>query len=173
VPALALWSAGRLDRFRGVGQLPERRGELAGLARIDHRHRQATVEQGDRGQALVAATGFENDQPGRVALLLLKVKGYGSDDKNVHIHLMNPDGTVGARVPGGSYRWSEGWNQARPYAVGGVPYLFLLKKGDGIVHVHRLNDDGTVGARSGIATGVQAGRASSSIRRLLGVNCYS
>jgi hypothetical protein len=31
--------------------------------------------------------------------------------------------------------------------VGSVPYLFLLKKGDGSVHVHRLNADGTVGAR--------------------------
>ena len=80
-------------------------------------------------------------------LFLLKEKGYGSDDKNVHIHTINPDGTVGARVTNGSYKWSEGWTQTQPYVVGGVPYLFLLKNGDGVVHIHRLNNDGTVGER--------------------------
>jgi hypothetical protein len=84
---------------------------------------------------------------GKTYLLLLKKKGYGADGNNVHIHVMNADGTVGAIVRGGSYKWSEGWTQARPYTVGGTPYLFLLKEGDGSVHIHRLNGDGTVGTR--------------------------
>ncbi len=55
---------------------------------------------------------------------------------NVHMHRMNSNGAVGARIA--DYKWSEGWTKAEPFTVGAQNYLFLLKKGNGIVHVHKL-----------------------------------
>ena len=83
-------------------------------------------------------------------LFLLKKTGYASDRKNVHIHRINADGTVGPKVA--AYRWTSGWTQAVHYTIGGVPYLFLLKEegtaDDGNnVHIHRLEADGTVADR--------------------------
>lgn len=85
---------------------------------------------------------------GNLYLFLLKKTGYASDRNNVHIHRMNADGTIGPKVA--AYRWTSGWTQAVPYAVGGVPYLLLLKEqgtGDdrNNVHIHRLEADGKVG----------------------------
>ena len=83
-------------------------------------------------------------------LFLLKVSGFGSDGNNVHIHALNNDGSVGARVA--SYKWTEGWTTAISYMAGDAPYLFLLKAwgfgNDGNnVHIHALNNDGSVGDR--------------------------
>ena len=83
-----------------------------------------------------------------VYLFLLKRVGYGSDGNNVHIHRMKADGAVGPRVA--SHRWTPGWTQAVPYAVGGSKYLFLLKEcgygSDGNnVHIHQIKADGAVG----------------------------
>jgi hypothetical protein len=83
-------------------------------------------------------------------LFLLKAAGFGNDGNNVHIHAVNNNGSLGARIA--SYKWTEGWTTATIYTVGGIPYLFLLKAaGFGIdgnnVHIHVLNTNGSVGAR--------------------------
>ena len=53
------------------------------------------------------------------------------------------EGHVGPRID--TRDWSSGWTSAIPFEVGGAPYLFLLKYGDGHVHVHRFDADGTIG----------------------------
>src|SRR5688500_4503073 len=83
-------------------------------------------------------------------LLLLKASGVGSDGKNVHIHRLNNDGSIGDRID--SYKWSEGWTTVFTYTVGSRQFLFLLKASgfasdDKNVHIHGLNADGTVGDR--------------------------
>ncbi|HSF68421.1 MAG TPA: M12 family metallopeptidase [Nitrospiraceae bacterium] len=83
-------------------------------------------------------------------LFLLKVAGVGSDGNNVHIHALNTNGNVGARIA--SYKWTEGWTTAMVYTAGGAPFLFLLKAAgvgsDGNnVHIHALNANGSVGTR--------------------------
>lgn len=88
---------------------------------------------------------------GHVYLFLLKQSGYGSDGKNVHIHRMNANGTVGARTA--SYKWTSGWTTAFCYSVSGNTFLFLLKQSgygsDGKnVHIQRVNSDGTIGSRA-------------------------
>ncbi len=75
-------------------------------------------------------------------LFLLKKSGTGQDGKNVHIHKMKTDGSVGASVA--AYKWGEGWTTAIFYEVDGSTYLFLLKESDGTVHIHRMNTDGKV-----------------------------
>jgi hypothetical protein len=80
---------------------------------------------------------------GNTHLFLLKERGVGGDGKNVHIHRMNTDGTVGTKID--TRKWSEGWTQAQPFTVGNKLFLFLLKKGNGYVHIHRINADGSVG----------------------------
>lgn len=50
-----------VDRV-GLGQLADRFGELADLARVDDRHREAGLRQGHRDQAFVAAAGLHDDQ---------------------------------------------------------------------------------------------------------------
>lgn len=66
-------------------------------------------------------------------------------DINVHIHKMNPNGLVGARVD--QRVWTSGWTQAEYFSVGSQLFLFLLKKRNGLVHIHRVNADGSVGER--------------------------
>ena len=83
-------------------------------------------------------------------LFLLKQKGYSDSDKNVHIHKMNSDGTVGKRVK--DYKWSEGWAKSEFFTINNQTYLFLLKqkgysKSEKNVHIHEMNSDGTVGKR--------------------------
>jgi hypothetical protein len=80
---------------------------------------------------------------GYTYLLALKREGKASDGRNVHVHRMNTNGSIGALAA--SYDWSEGWTQARPYTVGGVGYVLLLKEGDGTVHIHRPLGDGRLG----------------------------
>jgi hypothetical protein len=83
-------------------------------------------------------------------LFLLKRTGVDPNGKNVTIHKMNDDGTVGAKVE--SHHWSNGWTIANFYTLGETTYLFLLKK-TGVdpngnnVTIHKINDDGTVGAK--------------------------
>ena len=84
---------------------------------------------------------------GQTYLFLLKERGYDAEGNNVHIHAMDIDGTVGRRLPNGTYKWKEGWTKAQPYTIGGSHYLFLLKAEDGTVHLHRLRADGAVGDR--------------------------
>jgi len=83
-------------------------------------------------------------------LFLMKASGFGGDGNNAHIHALNNNGSVGARVA--SYKWTQGWTTAVTYVVGGAPYLLLLKLtgfgSDGnSVHVHKINNDGSVAAR--------------------------
>jgi hypothetical protein len=66
-------------------------------------------------------------------------------DINVHIHQMNRDGTVGARID--QRVWSGGWTQAKYFYVGNELFLFLLKKKNGYVHIHKIKSDGSVGER--------------------------
>ena len=85
-------------------------------------------------------------------LFALKERGTGNDGRNVHIHRMNSDGTVGPSVA--THLWTQGWTTAEFYQVGGVTYLFVMKeRGAGAdgknIHIHRMNDDGTVGDRVG------------------------
>jgi len=74
---------------------------------------------------------------GKTYLFLLKEKG------DVHIHQMNSDGTVGARVD--TRDWSTGWTQAQPFSVDNQLFLFLLKESDRCVHIHKIESNGTVG----------------------------
>ena len=83
-------------------------------------------------------------------LFMLKASGFGRDGNNAHIHALNNNGSVGARVA--SYKWTHSWTNAIVYATGGAPYLFLLKglgfgRDGNNVHIHALNNDGSVGAR--------------------------
>jgi hypothetical protein len=83
-------------------------------------------------------------------LLVLKASGFGRDGNNVHIHTMNKNGSVGARVA--SYSWTPGWTTAVVYEAGGTPYLFLLKAqgvgSDGNnVYIEKLGVNGTVDGR--------------------------
>jgi hypothetical protein len=87
---------------------------------------------------------------GNTYLFLLKQRGTGSDGKNVHIHRMNSNGSVGSRIA--NYKWTEGWTTAELYQSGGNTYLFLLKqRGTGSdgknVHIHKMNANGSVGSR--------------------------
>jgi hypothetical protein len=87
---------------------------------------------------------------GAPSLFLLKVTGFGSDGNSAHIHALNNNGSVGARVA--SYKWTQGWTTALVYTAGGAPYFFLLKASgfgrDGNnAHIHALNNNGSVGAR--------------------------
>jgi thermolysin len=81
---------------------------------------------------------------------LLKEKGTGSDDKNVHIHEVNANGTIGTKIA--AYKWTEGWTTANFYTIGAKTYAFLLKeKGTGSddknVHIHEVNANGTIGTK--------------------------
>ena len=83
-------------------------------------------------------------------LFLLREKGLSGSKKNVHIHKINRDGSIGQRVK--DYRWSSGWTSVDFYESGGETFLFLLKaKGAGAsgdnVHIHKMNNNGTVGKR--------------------------
>ena len=85
-------------------------------------------------------------------LFLLKAKGTGSDRRNVHIHRMNSNGTVGTKVA--RYKWTSGWTTVSIYNRSGNTYLFLLKKSgtgsDGRnVHIHRMISNGKVITFSG------------------------
>lgn len=85
---------------------------------------------------------------GQAYLFLLKEEGYSSSNKNVHIHKVDRDGSVGDRIA--DYRWTEGWTNVEFYTIGGTTYLFLLKEksygsSNKNVHIHKMNDDGTVG----------------------------
>ncbi len=84
----------------------------------------------------------------QIYLFLLKEEGYSSADKNVHIHEINSDGSVGDRIA--EYRWTEGWTNVEFYTIGGQTYLFLLKEegyssSDKNVHIHKINSNGKVG----------------------------
>jgi len=82
-------------------------------------------------------------------LLLLKQAGTAPDGKNVHIHKMNSNGTVGSQIM--AYDWSEGWTTVKIYSFGADSYLLLLK-GKGVgrdeknVHIHLMQSDGKVGS---------------------------
>jgi hypothetical protein len=83
-------------------------------------------------------------------LFLLKKKGLSGSNKNVHIHKMNNDGTVGTRIE--DHKWTEGWTSTEFYTINNQTYLFLLKaKGvsasDKNVHIHKMNNNGTVGPK--------------------------
>ena len=83
-------------------------------------------------------------------LFLLKASGYGRDGNNAHIHTLNHNGSVGARVA--SYKWTQSWTSAMVHIAGGAPYLFLLKglgfgRDGNNVHIHAINHNGGVGAR--------------------------
>ncbi len=85
---------------------------------------------------------------GQTYLFLLKQKGLSGSQKNVHIHKMNIDGTVGERVK--DYKWSEGWTNTEFFTANNQTYLFLLKQyglsgSDKNVHIHKMNNDGTIG----------------------------
>ena len=82
---------------------------------------------------------------GDTYLFLLKEKGLSSLDKNVHIHKMRNNGSVGNRIA--SYKWSEGWTTVEPFEVNNKKYLFLLKEGNGIVHINKISSDGTIGGK--------------------------
>ena len=89
---------------------------------------------------------------GTLYLFLLKASGFGRDGNNVHIHALDNNGNVGARVA--SYKWTQGWTTAITYIAGGAPYLFLLKvsgfgRDGNNVHIHALNNNGRVGDRVG------------------------
>ncbi len=87
---------------------------------------------------------------GNTYLFLMKSSGFSSSSRNVHIHRMNSDGTVGERVI--DYAWTQGWTNATFYTIGGDTYLKILSEqstgGSGHnLHTHKMNDDGTVGNR--------------------------
>ncbi|MCA9951400.1 MAG: hypothetical protein KDE48_17240 [Anaerolineales bacterium] len=109
--------------------------EILGDGRIDSRTWQSSWSSGWTNTAFYEV----NNTP---YLFLLKKSGTGQDGKNVHIHKMKSDGSVGASVA--AYKWSEGWSTAAFYTVNGSIYLFLLKESNGIVHIHRINDSGKV-----------------------------
>lgn len=80
----------------------------------------------------------------------LKARGFGDSGNNVHINRVNADGTIGARVR--SYKWTEGWTNARAFQLRGKTYLSLLKqsgyaRSGNNFHVHVMNPDGSVGQR--------------------------
>ena len=62
----------------------------------------------------------------KTLLLLVKEKGYSSKEKNVHINLINSSGGISSLQA--SYKWSEGWSQARIFKRGNSSFLFLLKE---------------------------------------------
>ncbi|MBK8968972.1 MAG: hypothetical protein IPM36_20330 [Lewinellaceae bacterium] len=80
--------------------------------------------------------------------MLLKEKGFTSKGNNVHINKVNSNGTIGDLVA--SYKWGEGWSQAKFFKRGDQTYLMLLKekgftsKGNN-VHINKVNSNGTIG----------------------------
>jgi len=85
----------------------------------------------------------------KLYLFLIKEQGFTSEGKNVHINLMNNDGTVGPKLR--SYKWSFGWSDAEFYKKGGQTYLMLLKKkgytsAGKNVHINKVNSNGSIGA---------------------------
>ena len=87
---------------------------------------------------------------GKTFLLLLKKTGYDKKDKNVQIRRINADRTVGSKVK--SYKWTEGWTQAKVYKTSGGTFLFILKKNgtgkDGKnVHIYKIESDGSIGSK--------------------------
>ncbi len=83
-------------------------------------------------------------------LFLLKQKGLSPSGKNVHIHKVNRNGTVGQKVK--DYQWSGGWTNTEFFTVNNQTYLFLLKQkgltgSDKNVHIHKVNSDGTIGKK--------------------------
>jgi hypothetical protein len=85
---------------------------------------------------------------GQAYLFLLKERGYGDDDNNVHIHRVERDGTIVARRWFAS-RWTEGWTAAEFFELGDATYVVLVNlegTGDGDnVYVRRMTSDGRVG----------------------------
>lgn len=75
----------------------------------------------------------------RGTFLFLLKSGTG----DVHIHAMNRDGSVGARVA--TYDWSSGWTSAEMFQTRRGQFLFLLKQSNGVVHIHKMSDSGAVG----------------------------
>ena len=65
---------------------------------------------------------------GDLRLFLMKVAGTGNDGNNVHIHAMDPDGTVGPSVQ--TANWSEGWTAMQPFTSAPSDGLILVKSCD-------------------------------------------
>lgn len=63
---------------------------------------------------------------GKTYLMLLKSKGFTSAGKNVHINVVNNDGTIGNLVA--DYKWGEGWTDAEFFNRGDQIFLMLLKE---------------------------------------------
>lgn len=83
-------------------------------------------------------------------LFLLKEKGLSASNKNVHIHKVNNDGTIGNKIK--DYKWTEGWTSTEFYTINNQTFLFLLKRAglsgsNKNVHIHKMNNDGSVGDR--------------------------
>ena len=74
-------------------------------------------------------------------LFILKQNGLSGSKKNVHIHIMNKNGTVGRRIA--DYKWGEGWTNTEFYTSQDETYLFILKQ-NGLsgsnknVHIHKI-----------------------------------
>jgi limonene-1,2-epoxide hydrolase len=87
---------------------------------------------------------------GNQYLFLLKERGTGRTGKNVHIHAINADGTIGQRIY--ERKWSEGWTAGEFYRCGNQTFFMRLKaRGFGDsgnnVHINRVNANGTIGPR--------------------------
>ncbi len=150
------WTTARFYKLRGQTFLFLLKEQgLSGVGKNVHIHRMnndGTV--GDRIATHKWSRGWTSVEFFRVGaqsfLFLLKERGLSNSGKNVHIHRMNNDGTVGDRIA--TYKWSEGWTTGKIYKVGVKVYLFLLKE-NGVsdsnknVHIHRMNNNGTVGSR--------------------------
>ena len=85
----------------------------------------------------------------QIFLMLLKEKGFTSKGQNVHINLVNRNGTIGNLVS--DYKWSEGWTEAEFFKRGNQTFLMLLKeKGftskEKNAHINLVNSNGTIGA---------------------------
>jgi hypothetical protein len=90
-------------------------------------------------------TGVTYVAGGVTMLLILRSAGHGADGYNVHVHRLQGDGGVGARVA--AYKWTDGWGIATSYTVGQTPYLLALRYGSDPLRpnnarVCRLGSDG-------------------------------
>ncbi|MBN1929063.1 MAG: hypothetical protein JW764_05935 [Chlorobiaceae bacterium] len=133
---LHFWFTDAMDEFadaaRAAGYTSYRQGTLLGV-RYDH-----PAHQYDWSSGWTHAL-FYGSSRGAFLFLLKSATG------DVHIHSMNRDGSVGARVV--SYDWSGGWTTADMFQTGKGQFLFLLKQSSGEVHIHKMEQSGAVGQR--------------------------
>ncbi len=114
-------------------------GDVVTLSMTDHGRAGPEVDRRQWSAGWTTAKTYRpSGRADRTFLFLLK-----ESTGEVHIHRMNPDGTIGPEIE--RRHWSGGWTTVEFFDVGDVTYLFLLKESTGEVHIHRMNPDGTIG----------------------------